>query len=248
MNKSSYSSRLRSAKKESLENRVSRPSTERRTKAPAAAKKKRWVREKTAVTLYRGLFVQRPAVVDLRSELEKRDAEIEALKQQLRVCRAEFDALRRELRVCTEAHAESQATHRVLVKTHSTVSSATASTTSQNQENQDQNHPDLPFTPPTAELLDSLVIQSGGRPDRLGCLLFRTVVTQDVYENWTFTTNWDGSRGKRGLPVNLRQFLMVTVAQKFPFLTSSDRKRVKDRVNEFLRSPRNTVAHRRLHY
>ncbi|KAM9470821.1 uncharacterized protein Hap1MRO34_012736 isoform 1-T1 [Clarias gariepinus] len=105
-------------------------------------------------------------------------------------------------------------------------------------------HPELQFIPPTTELLESLMIQSQGRPDRLGCLLFRTVVPQAVYKEWTSTTNWDGSKRKLGLPPNLKNFLMETVAQKFPFLTSGDIRRIKDRVNEFLRSPRSTVTHR----
>ncbi|CAM4572596.1 unnamed protein product [Leuciscus chuanchicus] len=46
------------------------------------------------------------------------------------------------------------------------------------------------------------MMQSRGRPDRYGCLLFRAVVPQQLYEEWASTTNWDGSRGKRGLPVN----------------------------------------------
>ncbi|CAM4570539.1 unnamed protein product [Leuciscus chuanchicus] len=104
-------------------------------------------------------------------------------------------------------------------------------------------HPDLPFTSPTPELLESLMMQSRGRPDRYGCLLFRAVVPQQLYEEWASTTNWDGSRGKRGLPVNVRQFITISVAQRFPRMASCDDKRIKDRVNEFLRSPRNTIAH-----
>uniref|UniRef100_A0A673H2X6 Zinc finger MYM-type containing 4 n=1 Tax=Sinocyclocheilus rhinocerous TaxID=307959 RepID=A0A673H2X6_9TELE len=51
--------------------------------------------------------------------------------------------------------------------------------------------------------------------------------------------NWDGARGKFALPVNLPHFIIKTVSQRFPCITNSDRKRIKDRVNEFLRSPRN---------
>ncbi|KAM9501480.1 uncharacterized protein Hap1MRO34_011303 isoform 1-T2 [Clarias gariepinus] len=247
-----------------------------------------------------GTLVETPSqtVVDLRPELEKRDAEIEELKQQLRVCKAahveEVEALKSKLRVCEEAHADTkaaladlEATHKGLVETHNNVitqlrEAQTALTeavrtgmncapnptpdcltpTGSNSSSGDAEsmetssattyftscHPELPFTPPTTELLESLMIRSRGRPDRLGCLLFRTVVPQAIYEEWASTTNWDGSRGKRGLPKNLRHFLIETVTQKFPSLTSSDSKRVKDRVNEFLRSPRTTVAHRREQY
>lgn len=102
-------------------------------------------------------------------------------------------------------------------------------------------HPELPFSPPTTEHLDILMMQSRGRPDRYGCLLFRTVVPEQRYAEWASTTNWDGSRGKHALPMNLRQFVTNTVSQRFPHMTSADSKRIKDRVNEFLRSPRNRV-------
>ncbi|KAF5899220.1 protein TASOR [Clarias magur] len=223
-------------------------------------------RDLEATTRYRGVKRQRQTVMDLRPELVKLDAELEALKQQLRVCEAahveEREALRSELQVCKEARADAnaaladlQATHKGLVKTHSAVMaqlreaqkaltgclSPTGHTANGDAATSTTGcHPELEFTPPTAELLESLMIQSRGRPDRLGCLLFRSVVPQAVYKEWASITNWDGSRGKCGVPMNLRRFLMSTVAQKFPTLTSGDKKQIKDRVNEFLRSPRTT--------
>ncbi|XP_018953670.2 uncharacterized protein LOC109083330 [Cyprinus carpio] len=109
-------------------------------------------------------------------------------------------------------------------------------------------HPDLQFSPPTLEHTDIMMIQSRGRPDRYGCLLFRAVVPEQRYAEWATTTNWDGSRGKFALPMNIRQFVTSTVSQRFPHMSSADSKRIKDRVNEFLRSPRNSVAHRRLYF
>lgn len=109
-------------------------------------------------------------------------------------------------------------------------------------------HPDLQFCPPTLEHSDILMMQSRGRPDRYGCLLFRAVVPEQRYAEWATTTNWDGSRGKFALPMNIRQFITNTVSQRFPHMSSADSKRIKDRVNEFLRSPRNSVAHRRLYF
>lgn len=238
---------------------------------------------------------------DLRPELERRDAEIGALKQQLRVCKAkhveEMEALRSELRICKEAHAEAkasladmQATHRGLIEIHSTVVTQlseaqtavtealrtrlncahtptsdcltpTRGTPCRHEESRGSRpmpssatasirncHPELPFTSPTPGLLESLMMQSQGWPDRYGCLLFRAVVPQHLHEEWASTTNWDGSRGKRGLPVNIRHFITNSVALRFPRMASSDGKRIKDRVNKFLRSQRNTVAHRRLQY
>ncbi|XP_076148802.1 ATP-binding cassette sub-family C member 12-like [Alosa pseudoharengus] len=37
---------------------------------------------------------------------------------------------------------------------------------------------------------------------RYGCLLFRSIVTEEHYKAWSKTTNWDGAKGKRALPQN----------------------------------------------
>ncbi|KAM9501531.1 uncharacterized protein Hap1MRO34_011860 isoform 1-T3 [Clarias gariepinus] len=193
-----------------------------------------------------GTLIETPSqtVVDLRPELEKRDAEIEALKQQLRVCKAahveEVEALKSKLRVCEEAHADTkaaladlEATHKGLIETHNnvitqlreaqtalkeavrsgmncpdclTTGSNTASGDPESMETSSATtsitscHTELPFTPPTTEHLESPKSRCRRRPDRLGCLLFRTEVPLDVYDEWESTTNWDGSRGKRGPP------------------------------------------------
>ncbi|KAA0710947.1 Zinc finger MYM-type protein 4 [Triplophysa tibetana] len=103
-------------------------------------------------------------------------------------------------------------------------------------------HPDFEITSPSKQLLKRLMNQSLGRPDRYGCLLFRAVLPEKLYAEWALTTNWDGARGKYALPLNLRQFIIESVCQRFPSLTRVDQKQVKDRINEFLRSPRNGVG------
>ncbi|XP_057199456.1 zinc finger MYM-type protein 4 isoform X2 [Triplophysa rosa] len=109
-----------------------------------------------------------------------------------------------------------------------------------------RSHPNLKITSPSKQQLKYLMNQSRGRPDRYGCLLLRAVLPKQLYAEWVSTTNWDGARGKLALPVNLRHFIIKTVSEKFPSLTSGDRKRIKDRINEFLRSPRIGVGRGRL--
>ncbi len=86
-------------------------------------------------------------------------------------------------------------------------------------------HPDLEIRPPSKS----------------------AVLPQKKYKEWASNTNWDGARGKFALLVNLRHFIIKTVIQRFPCITNSDQKRIKDRVNEFLRSPKNNVGHKLLH-
>lgn len=99
-------------------------------------------------------------------------------------------------------------------------------------------HPDISIPLLTTELDQLLTRHSKGRPDRYAVLLFQGCVTEERYHEWTQNTNWDGSRGKCGLPVNLRVFIINTVSQKFLSMTDATRKSIKDRVNEYLRSPR----------
>ncbi|XP_053351518.1 uncharacterized protein LOC128521291 [Clarias gariepinus] len=170
---------------ESLENRAPRPQplTVRKAKTPSAAKKKRLVQKKAGATLSEGVSEKRQTVVDLRLALEKRDAEIGALKKQLRVCKAKMDALRRKLRVCRKANTDLQATQKGL-ETHSSVVAqlkeahstrwncahtptpdfrtpirCTASGDAESREMSSATasvtscHPEFAFTPPTTELL-----------------------------------------------------------------------------------------------
>ncbi|XP_028827918.1 activating transcription factor 7-interacting protein 1 isoform X3 [Denticeps clupeoides] len=108
-------------------------------------------------------------------------------------------------------------------------------------------HPDITFSSLMPEDIDVLMIQSRGRPDRYACLVFRAVVPDVIYSEWVLTTNWDGTKRKRGLPLNLKDYIMQTVQERFPQFNNNDRQRIKDRINEFLRSPRNTVLPRCLY-
>ena len=86
--------------------------------------------------------------------------------------------------------------------------------------------------------LQLLTRHSKSRPDCYGVLLFQGCVTEERYHEWAQNTNWDRSRGKCGLPVNLRVFFINTVSQTFLSMTDTTRNSIEDRVNEYLRSPR----------
>ncbi|CAB1337840.1 unnamed protein product [Coregonus sp. 'balchen'] len=64
-------------------------------------------------------------------------------------------------------------------------------------------HPDISIPLLTPELDKLLTKHSKGRPDCYAVLLFQGCVTEERYHEWTQNTNWDGSHGKCGLPVNL---------------------------------------------
>ncbi len=83
--------------------------------------------------------------------------------------------------------------------------------------------------------------QSYGHVGRYGCLLFRTIISEEDYRTWRKTTNWDGSRGKRALPRNVKDFFTSTVQRKFPGCGASGLKKCVDRINEYLRTPRRSL-------
>lgn len=77
--------------------------------------------------------------------------------------------------------------------------------------------------------------QSHGQVGRYGCLLFRTIIPEEYYRAWSKTTNWYGSKGKRALPQDVKNFVISTLQQKFPDIGSSGLMDCIDKINEFLR-------------
>lgn len=210
-------------------------------------------------------------VEDFNPELAKRDAMIEGLKRELLHCKEVYDVTKTALadlkgthKGLVEAHKavvlqlrEAQVTTQTLrskldsaqtpVVDSKSEDAVAQSSDADSQQIEPCCHPDLEIRLPSKKQLELLFTQSRRRPDRYGCLLFRAVLPQKKYKEWASNTNWDGARGKFALPVNLRHFIIKTVSQRFPHITNSDRKHIKDRVNEFLRSPRNNVGHKLLH-
>uniref|UniRef100_A0AAY5KW15 TRASH domain-containing protein n=1 Tax=Esox lucius TaxID=8010 RepID=A0AAY5KW15_ESOLU len=101
-------------------------------------------------------------------------------------------------------------------------------------------HADIIIPPLTPENEALIIGSHGGRPDRYAVLLFKITVTEDLYHEWVRNTNWDGSRNKVALPLNLRVFILNAVSRKFPSMTMTAeiRKGIKNRINEYLRTPR----------
>ncbi|XP_076144370.1 uncharacterized protein LOC143126355 isoform X2 [Alosa pseudoharengus] len=79
---------------------------------------------------------------------------------------------------------------------------------------------------------------SFGQVGRYGCLLFRHIISEENYKAWSKTTNWDGSRGKRALPQNVRTFVVATLKRHFPDMDRGELKECIDKINEFLRTTR----------
>lgn len=75
------------------------------------------------------------------------------------------------------------------------------------------------------------------RIDRFAVLLFKRLVPIKVYQKWTGSVNYDGSRGKNALPNNLRQTLSDAVSRQFHPIPR-DWKLIRDRINELLRNQR----------
>ncbi|KAL2099507.1 hypothetical protein ACEWY4_003901 [Coilia grayii] len=85
--------------------------------------------------------------------------------------------------------------------------------------------------------------QNHGQVGRYGCLLFRSIISDEHYRAWSKNTNWDGSRGKRALPQNVKNFVISTLQHKFPAVGSNDLKDCIDKINEYLRITRKNQPH-----
>ncbi|XP_076152726.1 uncharacterized protein LOC143136108 [Alosa pseudoharengus] len=83
-----------------------------------------------------------------------------------------------------------------------------------------------------------LLQMSFGQVGRYGCLLFRHIISEENYQAWSKTTNWDGSRGKRSLPQNVKTFVVSTLRRHFPDMDRGELKECVDKINEFLRTTR----------
>ncbi|XP_062389937.1 uncharacterized protein LOC134078204 [Sardina pilchardus] len=80
--------------------------------------------------------------------------------------------------------------------------------------------------------------ESYGQVGRYGCLLFRHIISEENYQAWSKTTNWDGSRNKRALPQNVTSFVVATLKRHFPGMDRSGLKDCIYKINEFLRTTR----------
>lgn len=77
-------------------------------------------------------------------------------------------------------------------------------------------------------------------PEHFAVLLFKSVVSQGVYREWSGAVNFDGCQGKNALPNIQRKAMAEIVCQKFPNFTPHDWKIIRDWLNEFLHNGRLT--------
>ncbi|KAJ8263686.1 hypothetical protein COCON_G00161430 [Conger conger] len=99
-------------------------------------------------------------------------------------------------------------------------------------------HPDMAIPELKAERELKISQLSAGRSDRYGCYLFQAAVGTRTYHAWCCNTNWSGVGGKWGLPRNLQEYLLNTLAEKFPGFGYRETRVFIDRINELLRKPR----------
>ncbi|KAL3060836.1 hypothetical protein OYC64_015222 [Pagothenia borchgrevinki] len=78
------------------------------------------------------------------------------------------------------------------------------------------------------------------RPEKFAGDMFMAMLPFETYENMVKITNWSGSKGKMPLPLNVRQTLKSSVSRRFPGLTTDQWHKIRNRVNERLRSQRKT--------
>ncbi|CAB1337795.1 unnamed protein product, partial [Coregonus sp. 'balchen'] len=166
-------------------------------------------------------------------QIQTLKTEIESLKADQQ---KEKHSLRAEIRVTADALVQSQAALAESQAENDALKRA-------RNEMESQSIPGTPVSsgtpPPTGRVNNRggfVRSHSKGRPYHYAVLLFHGCITEERYHEWTQNTNWDGSRGKFGLPVNHRVFIINTASQKFLPMTDATRKSIKDRVNEYLRS------------
>ena len=82
--------------------------------------------------------------------------------------------------------------------------------------------------------------RSSGNPraDRYASYIFRTIVPYDVYCDWVARVNYVGLLGKEALPRNLRRTMRMLIERRFPHLTCTNWREIRDVINEILRVKR----------
>ncbi|CAK6977525.1 hypothetical protein D5F01_LYC16162 [Scomber scombrus] len=76
------------------------------------------------------------------------------------------------------------------------------------------------------------------RPDVYAANVFMAFTPFHIYKRWGKSVNWSGSNGKSQLPPNLKEHIHQQVCQRFPRMSGDQWQKVRNRINERLRSPR----------
>ncbi|XP_053564810.1 zinc finger protein 37A [Bombina bombina] len=102
--------------------------------------------------------------------------------------------------------------------------------------------PNITMLPLSAEREWSLLSRCGGKPGRFAALIFRAIVPFDIYKGWVNHVNLDGLRGRKGIPLNVKNQMMGIVERHFN-LRKSEHCEIRNRINEQLRTRRKSDKH-----
>ncbi|XP_010788424.1 uncharacterized protein [Notothenia coriiceps] len=87
-------------------------------------------------------------------------------------------------------------------------------------------------------LYRNCVVKGEARPEGYAAQLFMALTPFEAYKSWAKKTNWSGSKGKMAIPHSVKQKLEFYVYQRFPILSGDQWHRIRNKINERLRSPR----------
>lgn len=88
------------------------------------------------------------------------------------------------------------------------------------------------------ELYRDCFMRGEHQPQVYAASMFMALAPFDAYQTWAKKVNWGGTNGKAELPRDLKEKVHSYVAQRFPDLSSDKWYKVRNSINERLRSPR----------
>ncbi|NP_001080932.1 protein Pat [Xenopus laevis] len=95
--------------------------------------------------------------------------------------------------------------------------------------------PDIILNPLDGKKLVSMLRSSNYEPHRFAELLFQHHVPHSLFQLWANKVNFDGSRGKLGLPRNLMIDILHQTSKRF-VLGPKEKRKIKTRLNLLLRT------------
>ncbi|KAF3698553.1 Zinc finger protein 229 [Channa argus] len=87
-------------------------------------------------------------------------------------------------------------------------------------------------------LFKDCFVRGEHRPDVYAANIFMALAPFDAYRSWVKRVNWSGSNSKAELPQNLKDKVHEYITQRFPELSTDQWLRIRNKINERLRSSR----------